>query len=209
MRSWESSDTSGFIAEAAHRFAIPQAWIRAVMHVESRGDRRAVSSKGAMGLMQLMPQTWTDLRYRYDLGRDPFDPHDNIVAGAAYLREMYDQYGSPGFLAAYNAGPKRYEAYRYHGYRLPAETMTYVAMLAPAVAGGKVGELPRDTFSGPSWLKSMLFALGDRPHPATGQPVQPALPKPVRRSRPLVDLTAIMPQSTGLFVPISAAGRLR
>src|SRR5690348_6938423 len=97
------------IAEAAHRFAIPPTWIQAIMRVESRGDRRAVSPKGAMGLMQLMPATWAALRARYGLGRDAFDAHDNILAGAAFLREMHDRYGSPGFLAAYNAGPGRYE----------------------------------------------------------------------------------------------------
>ena len=95
------------IAEAAQRFGVPVAWIRAVMHVESRGDERAISPVGAMGLMQIMPATWSNLRDRHGLGNDPFDPHDNILAGAAYLREMYDRYGSPGFLAAYNAGPGR------------------------------------------------------------------------------------------------------
>jgi hypothetical protein len=100
-----SESYAGLIAEAAQRFAIPEAWIRAIMRIESRGDRRAVSPKGAMGLMQLMPETWAALRARYGLGRDAFDAHDNIVAGAAFLREMHDRYGSPGFLAAYNAGP--------------------------------------------------------------------------------------------------------
>src|SRR3546814_3022380 len=81
------------------------------MRVESRGDVRAVSPKGAMGLMQLMPDTWASLRVRLGLGANPYDPRDNILAGAAYLREMHDRYGSPGFLAAYNAGPGRYEEY--------------------------------------------------------------------------------------------------
>ena len=107
-----SDPYAGFIAEASQRFGIPAAWIRAIMRVESRGDRRAISPKGAIGLMQLMPDTWAALRARYGLGRDPFDAHDNILAGAAFLREMHDRYGSPGFLAAYNAGPGRYEAYR-------------------------------------------------------------------------------------------------
>ncbi|MGY4346719.1 hypothetical protein ACVWXM_003186 [Bradyrhizobium sp. GM7.3] len=85
------------VAEAARRFGIPAAWIRAVMRIESGGDRRAVSPKGALGLMQLMPKTWADIRVRYGLGRDPFDPHDNILAGAGFLRELHDRYGSPGF----------------------------------------------------------------------------------------------------------------
>ncbi len=86
-----SEPYAALIAEAAQRFAIPAAWIRAIMRVESRGDRRAVSPKGAMGLMQLMPETWAALRARYGLGRDAFDPHDNILAGAAFLREMHDR----------------------------------------------------------------------------------------------------------------------
>jgi soluble lytic murein transglycosylase-like protein len=102
------SDPYGaFIAEAAQRFGVPEAWIRAVMRVESAGDVRAISSAGAMGLMQVMPATWADLRIRHRLGSNPYDPRDNILAGAAYLREMHDRYGSPGFLAAYNAGPGR------------------------------------------------------------------------------------------------------
>ena len=100
------------------------------MRVESAGDVRAVSSAGAMGLMQIMPATWKELRGHYHLGHDPFDAHDNILAGAAYLRELYDRYGSPGFLAAYNAGPERYEEYL-AGRPLPRETRAYVAKLTP------------------------------------------------------------------------------
>ena len=58
-----------FVAEASQRFAIPPAWLRAVMHVESSGNARAVSPKGAMGLMQLMPDTWSVLRARRRLLR--------------------------------------------------------------------------------------------------------------------------------------------
>ena len=119
-----------FIAEAARRFALPAHWISRVMRVESAGNVRAVSSAGAMGLMQIMPATWKELRVNYHLGHDPFDAHDNILAGAAYLRELYDRYGSPGFLAAYNAGPERYEEYL-AGKPLPRETIAYVAKLAP------------------------------------------------------------------------------
>jgi soluble lytic murein transglycosylase-like protein len=93
------------IAEAARRFGIPEHWIRAVMRVESAGDVRAMSSAGAMGLMQIMPRHMGRSARRHGLGADPYDPRDNILAGAAYLREMHDRYGSPGFLAAYNAGP--------------------------------------------------------------------------------------------------------
>ena len=96
------------IAEASQRFGIPEHWIRAVLRAESAGDVRAVSSAGAMGLMQVMPDTWAGLRVRHGLGRDPYDSRDNILAGTAYLREMFDRYGNVGaMLAAYNAGPGR------------------------------------------------------------------------------------------------------
>lgn len=121
-----------FVAEAGQRFGVPIPWINAVMLQESGGNVRAVSPAGAMGLMQIMPVTWTDLRSRHGFGVDPFDPRDNILAGAAYLREMHDRYGSPGFLAAYNAGPKRYEEYLATGRELPSETQLYVAILTPA-----------------------------------------------------------------------------
>ena len=86
-----------------------------------------------MGLMQIMPKTWTELRARHGLGADPYDPRDNILAGAAYIRELYDRYGAPGFLAAYNAGPGRYERHLATGRPLPAETQAYVATLAPMI----------------------------------------------------------------------------
>jgi Transglycosylase SLT domain len=120
-----------YIAEASRRFAIPAHWIRAVMQRESAGDEQAASPNGALGLMQIMPRTWVELSVRYGLGIDPFDPRDNILAGAAYLREMLDRFGVPGFLAAYNAGPERYEQHLATGRQLPAETLAYVAALAP------------------------------------------------------------------------------
>lgn len=146
------------VAEAAQRFGIPEAWIYAVMRIESRGDARAISPKGAMGLMQIMPATWTVLRARYGLGSDPYDPRDNILAGAAYLREMHDRYGAPGFLAAYNAGPGRYEAYRATGRPLPAETVTYVAMIAPRIgAQGRIAPVAVAAPAPLAWMRAPLF----------------------------------------------------
>ena len=116
-----------FIAEASARFAVPARWIRAVMQIESGGDELATSPRGAMGLMQLMPGTWVELSVRYGLGLDPFDPHDNVFAGTAYLKEMHDRFGSVGFLAAYHAGPARYEQHLATGQLLPPETVAYVA----------------------------------------------------------------------------------
>jgi soluble lytic murein transglycosylase-like protein len=100
---------ASFIGEASQGFAIPVSWIRAVMHIESGGRAHAVSPKGAMGLMQTMPKTYAGLRARYHLGSNPYDPSDNILADAAYVREMHNRYGSAGFLAAHNAGPDRYD----------------------------------------------------------------------------------------------------
>ena len=124
------------IAAASQRFGIPEAWIRAVMRAESAGDRHAVSHRGAMGLMQVMPATWAGLRAQHGLGADPFAPQDNIMAGTAYLRAMLDRFGSvPLMLAAYNAGPRRVEAHLSTGQPLPAETRAYVATLAPLLTG--------------------------------------------------------------------------
>lgn len=107
------------------------------MRVESDGEVSAISSACAMGVMQIIRATWAELRVRHRLGGNPYDPRDNILAGAAYLREMHDRYGSPGFLAAYNAGPGRYEECL-AGRPLPAETRAYVATLAPIVGGGEL-----------------------------------------------------------------------
>uniref|UniRef100_UPI003BA92480 lytic transglycosylase domain-containing protein n=1 Tax=Stappia sp. TaxID=1870903 RepID=UPI003BA92480 len=147
------------IAEAAQGFGIPERWIVAVLGAESAGDTHAVSHAGARGLMQVMPSTWDALRARYRLGLDPFDPRDNILAGAAYLREMYDRYGTiPAMLAAYNAGPDRYDEYLATGRPLPAETRAYVDQLAPAlgVATQSV-DAPAAPPLPPDWREAPLF----------------------------------------------------
>jgi hypothetical protein len=111
-----------------------------------------------MGLMQIMPGTWAVLTSRYRLGNDPYDPRANIMAGAAYIREMHDRYGAPGFLAAYNAGPGRYEKYLYAGRPLPADTRNYVAKIAPALDGS---QRPASIVTAPSpyvWTRAALFA---------------------------------------------------
>ena len=123
------------IADAAHRFAIPTHWISAIIDAESSGDPFAVSRNGAMGLMQIMPETWEELRDQFDLGPDPFAPADNILAGTAYLRQMLDRYGSIALmLAAYNAGPGRVDEHLATGRALPRETVDYVAKLLPELS---------------------------------------------------------------------------
>lgn len=124
-----------YIAEASARYAVPVEWIERVMRAESGGrttlDGRPITSHaGAMGLMQLMPGTWADMRARLGLGRDPHDPRDNILAGTYYLRLMHDRFGYPGLFGAYNAGPGRYAAWLAGRSGLPGETRTYIATVA-------------------------------------------------------------------------------
>jgi soluble lytic murein transglycosylase-like protein len=121
-----------YIAEASARFGIPETWIRRVIRAESGGQTLlngtpVTSRAGAMGLMQLMPGTWSEIRKAYGLGSDPFDPRDNIFAGTAYLRAMYDRFGYPGLFAAYNMGPGRFLDHLVRGVRLPSETSDYLA----------------------------------------------------------------------------------
>ena len=191
---------AGYIAEAARRFGLPIAWIRAVMDAESAGDVRAVSPRGAMGLMQIMPNTWSELRTRYGLGRDPFDPRDNILAGAAYLREMHDRYGSPGFLAAYNAGPQRYDEYLAGVRALPAETRAYVAMLAPLVGGEPFESVTAIAPDPLAWTRSPLFVV----HANNGANAGPSQDQRGSGNNATASRTheaiSLSPRSSGLFV---------
>lgn len=188
-------------AEAAKRYAIPERWIRSVMAIESVNDPTALSPKGAIGLMQVMPVTWPELRARHRLGSDPWQPRDNILAGAAYLREMHDRYGSvDAMLAAYNAGPARYDAHLATGRALPAETIDYVAKILAHIDGTvliarSAGSSPRRT-----WSRAPLFVA----RPTIRSSFDPAtldLPSDRPSKRPvIVDLSALVPPSDGLFV---------
>jgi hypothetical protein len=194
---------AAFVAEASQRFDVPMNWIRAVMGIESSVRVRALSPKGAMGLMQIMPKTYAELRARYHLGPDPYDPRNNILAGAAYLHEMHDRYGSPGFLAAYNAGPNRYEEHLATGRRLPIETLDYVALLMPMIDGGRPESKSTGPFDLVAWLRSALFA----PHENTAlvavhAPVSASSDRP-QTERHVVDLSALAPGSDGLFVRLA------
>ena len=119
-----------YIREASGRFGVEEVLIREVMRQESGGKDDAVSRAGAIGLMQVMPGTYDELRRRYRLGSDPFEPHNNILAGVAYLREMSDRFGAADALAAYNAGPGRLESHLSGDAPLPVETIKYVASIA-------------------------------------------------------------------------------
>jgi hypothetical protein len=186
------------ITEAARRFDIPDRWIRAVMAVESVGDPAALSPKGAIGLMQVMPATWDELRAKHGLGGDPWQPRDNILAGTAYLREMHDRYGAiDAMLAAYNAGPGRYDEHLASGRALPAETVDYIAKIAPMIDGTVAIARSVGRPSHPSWTRAPLFVTRSaaRDHgfasPPSGQPSD---------ALAIVDLSALAPPSDGLFV---------
>ena len=154
-----TSDIDPYIAEAAQRFRMPEHWIRAVMQAESAGNPRAVSRAGAMGLMQIMPGTWAELRAAHGFGVDPFDRRENILAGTAYLRQMYNQFGAPGFLAAYNAGPGRYAEHLRTGHSLPRETRRYVAALSQELGLSDAVPLQATrTISAARWQEAPLFA---------------------------------------------------
>jgi len=196
-----------FVAEASRRFSIPPSWIRAVMRVESLGDPFALSPKGAMGLMQIMPDTWSELRSRYGLGADPYDAHDNIMAGAAYLREMHDRYGEGGFLAAYNAGPRRYEDHLATGRPLPSETLVYMAAVSSLV-GARVDEGGGgDAVLAASWTDAPLFVTRLAAGSPQSRPTSSAqMPKGLI-GEPAQNRTAPAPLSNGLFATLSARNR--
>jgi len=172
------------IREASQRYDMPEKWIRAVMMRESNGrattnsGKVLTSSAGAIGLMQVMPGTYELMRAKYGLGSDPSDPHENIMAGTAYLREMYDLFGAPGFLAAYNCGPACYAQHLAGKQRLPRETKMYLAALTPVLRG--TGPREPSLAAGASAIE-VAVVPDDAPKPRGGQtaPSQRTEPAPV------------------------------
>lgn len=120
-RSSNSSAYDSYIWAVGTRYNVDPYLIKAVIRAESSFNSRAVSSKGAQGLMQLMPATARELRVR-----DPFNPRDNIDGGTRYLRRMLDTFGGNLELsiAAYNAGPGAVK--RANGVPRIPETIRYV-----------------------------------------------------------------------------------
>jgi len=122
----------GLIKEAAARYHLDPAMIRAVMQTESSFNAMAVSPVGAMGLMQLMPDVAADLEVD-----DPLDPRQNIFAGAHYLRRLLDLYrGNVRLaLASYNAGASRVN--EAGGVPPIPETQRYVEQVMKLVDSGR------------------------------------------------------------------------
>lgn len=206
--SQEAAAYASFVADAARRFRIPEHWIRAVIRTESNGNAHAVSSHGALGLMQIIPGTWVELSARYDLGIDPFDPHDNILAGTAYLREMLDRFGSEGFLAAYNAGPRRYEDHLATGRPLPGETLAYTATLESLIGihlgnGSHCAVRPAMLRQEPLFLERSSDVSDGEPSAVVGEVKRPSNPCSSANS------FALVPYAAGLFVPQSNEVRSR
>jgi len=142
--------------EAAARSGLPQDIIVRVTMAESGSDAHAVSTKGAMGCMQIMPGTWAMLSARYRLGSDPWDARANMIAGSLYLAELIARYGMPGALAAYNAGERRWQRYRDNGTPLPLETIAYMERI-----GSNTRVVPA-AMPEPRWQEAALFmARGD------------------------------------------------
>jgi soluble lytic murein transglycosylase-like protein len=109
-KSWDSDVYDDFIRNAQRRYGVPFALIKAVIGVESAFNPRAVSAKGARGLMQIMPENDAFLSLA-----DPFDPSQNIMAGTRYLKQLLDRYHQKLSLAlaAYNAGPGAVDRYQH------------------------------------------------------------------------------------------------
>lgn len=211
-RSSPRDPYAAHITEVAQRFGIPERWIRAVLRAESAGDAGAVSSAGAMGLMQVMPDTWAGLRVRHRLGRNPYDPRDNILAGTAYLREMFDRYGNvTAMLAAYNAGPGRYDEHRSTGRALPAETRAYVAALAPILGGASASavasEAPaRPPAPPPDWRDAPLFVMRLSDSRTTAAPRSGAQSGDMRAAVPVRDSSHAEPEGGNIFVARASDG---
>jgi soluble lytic murein transglycosylase-like protein len=114
----------GMVNAASGRYHLDPDLVNSVIHAESGFDAKAVSRKGAQGLMQLMPETASKLGVT-----NAFDPAANVDGGTRYLRALLDQYNFDLIkaLAAYNAGPQRVE--KYHGVPPYYETQAYIARI--------------------------------------------------------------------------------
>jgi hypothetical protein len=150
--------------------------------------------------MQLMPDTYAELRVRYRLGADPTDYHDNIIAGTAYLHEMRERFGTAGFIAAYNAGPQRYEEHLATGGPLPDETLAYVAKLAPLLSGQRPGDNRLVTTDHVSRQQAPLFVEPRSGVAGVSRSAFTLQESFARNERTVADLSGLIPPPGNLFV---------
>lgn len=151
-----AADYTAHVAAASKRFDLPADLISAVIGVESGGDAKAVSNKGAQGVMQIMPATWHEVEGWFaaagtPLGTDAFEPKDNILAGTAYLKAQIDRFGLTNGIAAYNAGPKRVDAWISSGTALPTETKSYVAKVSARMGANDHAPVVIASVNIPAW----------------------------------------------------------
>jgi soluble lytic murein transglycosylase-like protein len=153
-------DLDQVVNSASASFHLDPDLVNSVIHAESGFNSRAVSRKGARGLMQLMPDTAGKLGVS-----NPFDPQDNVAGGSRYLRELLERYNFDlvKALAAYNAGPQRVE--QYHGVPPYRETQAYVARIVHEYNRKKIAQQRQAA-------ASHKTKAGEKPAPqsASGQP---------------------------------------
>ena len=193
------------VAEASQRFGIPELWIWAVMRAESRGNSRAVSPAGAVGLMQIMPGTWSMLSAQHGLGSDPFDVRANILGGAAYLRAMWDRYRNVSLmLAAYNAGPGRADDYAAGRRSLPAETVNYVAQIAPSLGMASIASpAAMPPAHAHPWRQATLFTPRGDGEASSTDGAADVQPQRTQLASPSASLPSPNPAPHPLFVSLS------
>jgi soluble lytic murein transglycosylase-like protein len=211
---WQSEITG-----ASRRFDIPEDWIRAVMKQESAGlttlnGQPITSHAGAMGLMQLMPQTWSDMRDRYGLGNNPFDPGDNILAGTAYLREMYERYGYPYLFAAYHAGPGRMDAYLAGEKSPPGATKNYLQNIVPGVeiapfsVRNPVSNLTKSSSNSLFFVPSESEISSPQPSKANSESAKSESKNDeIRRENPHEQIVESARSKNDLFIPLTQPAR--
>lgn len=200
-----------FVTEASRRFDVPEDWIMAVIQAESGGrislhGLPVTSAAGAMGLMQVMPETYVELSIRHGFGPDPYDPRDNILAGTAYLKEMLGRYGFPWCFAAYNAGPQRLDSYLATGHALPSETLSYLAAIeknlrdepTKGLANASIPSRSLPRFIEPRAANSSLFFMLGEVYSSPSPAQNSSIPRPKFIPKPT---------SGGLFVPLGSAAR--
>jgi hypothetical protein len=197
---------ANLIEEASRRFAVPVHWIRAVMTLESAGDVRARSPKGAMGLMQIMPETWARSAHASSLRRRSLRSARQHPGGRGVPPRAAPPIWLTRFPCAYNAGPGRYEHYL-AGRPLPAETRADVAALAPLFGGGEfAGPISVAVGHSRSWTEAPLFIGRPEGASAADRVSAERRSNHVPASDPTRNISALVPQARSLFIVRSSVG---